>query len=85
MQDSKFHNIWVGSDISWWKPWVETKESNLVPSTAVESPDHHGFDGALKSPKMTVKAGWKSWTSSKSFSKFGKKLSNWELVWLAER
>ena len=76
MQDSEFGDIWVGSDISWWKPWVETKESNLVPSIVVESPYHHGFDEALKSPKMTVKAGWKSWKLSKSFSKFDKKLWN---------
>ena len=80
MQDSEFRNIWVGSDISWWNPWVETKESNLVPSIVVESPDHHDFDRALKSPKMTVKDGWKIWTSSKSFSKFDKKSSNWELA-----
>ena len=43
MQDSEFCNIWVGSDISWCNPWVETKESNLVPSIVVESPDHHDF------------------------------------------
>ena len=85
MQDSELCNIWVGSEISWWKPRVETKESNLVPSTVVESPDYNDFDCALKSPKMTVKAGWKMWTSSKSFSKFHKKSSNWELVWLGER
>ena len=72
MQDSEFHNIWVGSDISWWNPWVETKESNLVPSIVVESPDHHDFDRALKLPKMIVKVGWKIWTSSKGFSKFDK-------------
>ena len=70
IQDSKFCNIWAGSDTSWWKPWVETKESNLVPSIVVESPDHHDLEQALKSPRMTVKAGWKIWTSSKSFSKF---------------
>ena len=61
-----FNNIWIGSDISWWRPWVETKESNLVPSILVESPDHHDFDRQLKSPEMTVKAGvkagWKAWT-----------------------
>ena len=64
--------------------WIETKESNLVPSIVVESPDHHDFDQALKLPKMTVKAGWKIWTSSKSFSKFDKISSNLELVWLGE-
>ena len=53
MQDSEFCNIWVGSDISWWNPWVETKESNLVPPIVVESPDHDDFDRALKSPRMT--------------------------------
>ena len=84
MQDREFHNIWVGSDINWWKPWAKTKESNLVPSIVVESPDHHDFEWALKSTKMTVKTGWKIWTSSKSFSKFDKKSSNWKLVWLGE-
>ena len=54
-------------------------------SIVVDSPDHHDFDQALKSPKMTVKAGWKIWASSKSFAKFDKKSSNWELVWLRER
>ena len=67
MQDREFCNIWVGSDISWWKPRVETKGSNLVPSIVVESPDHHGFDQTLKSPKMTLKAVWKICTSPKSF------------------
>ena len=85
MLDSEFRNIWVFSDISWWKSWVESKESNLVPSIVFESSDHCDLDRALKSPKMTVKAGWKIWTSSKSFPKFDKKQSNWELVWLGER
>ena len=85
MQDSEFRNKWVVSDISWWKPWVEIKESNLVSSVVVESTDHHYFDRTLKLTKMTIKAGWKIWTWSKSFSKFDKKSSNWELVWLGER
>ena len=29
---------------------------NLVPSIVVELPDHHDFDVALKSPKITAKA-----------------------------
>ena len=72
MQASKFCSIWVGSDISWWKPRVETKESYLVPSIVVESPDHHGFDQTFKSPKMTLKAGLKICTSPQSFLKFDK-------------
>ena len=64
--------------VSWFRNQLietmnRTKESNLVPSIVVESAYHDGFDQALKSPKMTVKAGWKIWTSSKSFSKFEKK------------
>ena len=43
MQDSEFGNIWVGSEISWWKPWIKTKKSNLVLSIVVESPDQHDF------------------------------------------
>ena len=39
------------------------EESNPVPSTVVESPDHYDSDRAWKSAKMTVKAGWKIWTS----------------------
>ena len=77
--------ICIGSEISWWKLWGETKESNLVTSIVVEWPDHHDFDQALKSPKITVKAAWKIWTSSESFSKFGKKLSNWELIRFGEQ
>ena len=67
MQDSGFGNIRVGSEISWWKSWIETKESNLVPSIVVESPDNPDFVRALKSPKMSVKAGCKILTSSRSF------------------
>ena len=43
MQDSEFGNIWVGSEIIWWKPWIKTKKSNLVLSIVVESPDQHDF------------------------------------------
>ena len=39
----------------------------------VQSSDHHDFDWALKSPRMTVTTGWKIWTSSKSFSKLDEK------------
>ena len=39
------------------------EESNPVPWTVVELPDHHDSDQALKSAKMTAKAGWKIWTS----------------------
>ena len=85
MQDSKFYSIWVGSDISRWKPWVEIKISNLVPSIVVESTDLRDFERALKLPKMTVKGGWKIWILLKSFSKFDKKNLNLELVWLEER
>ena len=48
MQDSEFCSKRVGSDISWWNPWVETKESNLVHSIVFESPEHQDFDRALK-------------------------------------
>ena len=85
MQDNEFHNIWVGSNISWWKPWVQTKDFNLVTSIMGESPDHHDFERALKSTKEIVKAGWKIWTLSNNFLKYDNKSSNWELVWLGER
>ena len=40
MESSEFDNIWAGSEISCWKPWIETNESNIIPSIVVESPDN---------------------------------------------
>ena len=79
MQDNARQRI--SQYMSWFRyQLMETMSRNLVPSILVESPDHHDFERALKSPKMTIKTGWKTWTSSKSFSKFDKKSSNWELA-----
>ena len=57
MQDDKFGNRWVGSDISWCNPCIVVNESMSVPSGDVMSSGHHDLDLALKFPNIIVKDG----------------------------
>ena len=76
MEDSKFGNRWVWSDISWCNPCIVVIELMSVPSGDIMSSGHHDLDLKLKFPIIIVKDGLNPLTKLSKFSKIDKNSSN---------
>ena len=74
----------MGSDISWYNPYVVVRESIWDPSYDVISSDHHDRDLALKSPPITVKENLSILSWINNLSKLTKNSSNSLLDWVGD-
>ena len=84
LQDEVCGSRWLGCDISGWKPWTVVRDSSCVPSIVVLFLVQQTEDLTLKSSKIMVNKELQELVSLKTFSKFDKKFSNWELSWLGD-
>ena len=84
MQDKEFGNRWVGSDISWWNPYIVVSESMSALSDEVMWSGHHDLDLTLKSPIIIIKDVLSPLTKLSKFSKFYKNSPNSTFDWLGD-
>ena len=83
-QEVEVGRRWVGSDMSWWKPYKDVRASGRAPCTVVLSFFHQKEDLALKSLRIIVKRELDDAVVFKMSLKFDKNSSNSAVFWLGD-
>ena len=79
VHEAEFSFKYIGSFISWCRPWDEESASSCVPSLDVLSSSHQVEDRALKSLRIRLKKGFESLISFIKSLNEDNKFSNWSL------